>query len=88
MLVGKGHVQLHQMVFSHFKEFELDRCRVVALRPIDLEELLEPRWDRRRRLRSVGLLAGEETILVLLMDYLVRLIVLIEPRVGAIVHEL
>src|SRR5437870_6751818 len=88
MLVGEAHVQLHQMVLSHFKKLELDRCRVVPLRPVYLEELLEPFRDRLRRLRSVGLLAGEETLLVLFMDYFVRLIVFIKPRVGAIVHIL
>src|SRR3954452_14070662 len=76
------------MVLSHFKELELYRCRVVTLRPVDLEELLEPVWHWLRRLRPVSLLPGKKSFLILLMDYVVGLIVLIKSRIGTLVHKL
>ena len=83
----QSHVQLHQMVFRHLEELELDGGRAVVLGPVDLPELVEQRLRRGRRGRPVGPLPGQEARLELFMHDVVRLIVFIQAVARAIVDK-
>src|SRR6185295_14943807 len=67
---------------------QLDRGRAVALRPIDLPELVEQRLRWGRRGRPVGPLPGQEARLELFMHDVVRLVVFIQAVARAVIHKL
>jgi len=88
ILVRHTHVQLHQMVFRHLEELELNGGRAVVLGPVDLPELVKEGLRRGRRRRPVGSLPGQDARLELFMDHVVRLIIFIEAVARAVVDKL